>query len=337
MKIRGSNLWKICILLTLAAIAVVVTVSFAGKSPEKDAVPSTTDSGVTSPGFYKNVEGSSKAVLAVQGMSCSGCVDTINKALAGFKGIQEIVIDVSAGRAELYFDDEILQDMDRITAAIREAGYPARLDKVIPAEQVKNELGVMAERSRLYVVSVGDLDISRKDMDKEITYAKKQYIGKYGEGVFATDRGKALLKSLKAQILSQLIDDGIQRQEIRKAGFTLEKAAVDKAYKEFLAKKGMDSDTFKASLDNNGLSFDRFMKRFEFRVLVSQYLDSEILMGTSNEFERQQRYFDWFNNSKVLAKVVYYDKDLEQLVQNRSSGCGGCSSGGGCPGSRGKK
>jgi copper chaperone len=333
MNIRISVPWKIFILSTLVAFAVVVTISFAGRRPEEKTVESVPGKELNAPAFYKKVEGSSKAVFKVEGLSCSGCVDTIQKALSGFEGIKEIFVDVSAGKAEIYFDDSKLNDVGQIATAITEAGYPAKLDKTIPADQIKKELDVLIERSQLYVASVGDMDISRDDLDKEMAYAKKQYTKKYGEGVFATDRGKALLENLRAQIVDRLINDGIQRQEIKKAGFKVDKATVEKEYREFLVKKGMTSDAFKSSLEQNGVSYDRFTKKFEFRVLVSEYLDSEILSGTSNEFEKQQRYFEWFNNTKLLAKVVFYDKDLEQLVQNRSGGCGG----GGCSASRGKK
>ena len=339
MNIRVFSLWKILTLLTLVTFLVVVSVLSAGRQPEEKGVASISSQESNMPAFYKKVKGSSKAVFTVEGLSCSGCVDTIQKALSGFKGIKEVFVHVSTGKAEVYFDEKELKDVGQIATAITGAGYPAKLDKTVSAEQLDKELDALLTRSQLYVASVGDVDISRADLDKELAYVKMQYVKKYGEDVFGTDRGKALLENLKAQIVARFINDGIQRQEIQKAGFTVDKATVEKEYRDFLAKKGMTANAFKASLEQNGSSYERFMEKFEFRVLVSEYLDSEILNGTSNEFERQQRYFEWFNNTKLLAKVVFYDKDLEQLVQNRSGGCGGVGgcSGGGCSKSRGKK
>lgn len=333
MNICVSVPRKIFILSTLVVFAAVLAVSFAGKPPEEKIVESVPGKELNTAAFYEKVEGSSKAVFKVEGMSCSGCVDNIQKALAGFDGIREVVVGVSTGKAEVYFDDKKLKDMGQIAAAITAAGYPAKVDTIISADQVKKELEMLVTRSRLYVASVGDLDISREDLNKELAFAKKQYWKKYGEQVFETDRGKALLERLQTQIVSRLIDDSIQLQEIRKAKFEVNKAMVEKEYREFLAKKGMTSEAFRKSLEDNGSSLDRFMERFEFRVLVSEYLDAEILAGTSDQFQRQQRYFDWFNNAKLLAKVVFYDKELEQLVGNQS----GCCGGGGCSASRGKK
>ena len=71
------------------------------------------------------------------------------------------------------------------------------------------------------------------------------------------------------------------------------------------------------------------MKKFEIRVLINKYLGDIILDGATDEFEKQRRYGSWFNNARLLAKVVYYDKDLERLIQTRSAG-GGCSGGSSC-------
>ena len=83
---------------------------------------------------------------------------------------------------------------------------------------------------------------------------------------------------------------------------------------------------FSSELKENGYEMDYFRKKFETRVLINKYLEEKILPGVTNEYEKQRRYSFWFNNARLLAKVVYYDKDLERLVRKSSSG-GGCSGG----------
>jgi copper chaperone CopZ len=63
-------------------------------------------------------ENASKAVLDVQGMSCSGCVYTIKSSLAGIEGISDVLVDVSGGQVEVFYDGEKLQDVVRIASAI---------------------------------------------------------------------------------------------------------------------------------------------------------------------------------------------------------------------------
>jgi copper chaperone CopZ len=264
-------------------------------------------------------------------MSCSGCISTIKSSLSGLEGINEILVDVAGGKAEVYFDENKLRDVQQIAAVITASGYPAKIDKKVPAEQVKKELDLMTSRSRLYVASVGDIDISRDVFDTELAYAKKRYAKMYGVEMFSTDRGRSFLNTLKAQILSGLIREGIQLQEIRKAGFGVDQAIVDQEFSEILTKKGQALEEFKAWLEEKGYSFDRFMEKFETTVLVRHYLDKEIFSGVPNQLEQQQRYSSWFNNAKLLAKIVYLDKDLELLVKNQTgnSGCSAKSSGSG--------
>lgn len=330
MNSQVSNFSKgILMLAAFAFSAALVAVCSAGARPERESVKITGEGGSSSTGFYDAAAGSSKVVLTVDGMSCSGCISTIKSSLSEFEGINEVLVDVVGGKAEIYFDDKKLKDVGQIAAAITASGYSAKIDRIVPASEVKKELRSMASRSRLYVASVGDLDISRDDLDKELAYAKKRYSKRYGEGIFSTDRGKLLLNNVKAQIVSRLIDEGIQLQEIQKTGFEVDKATVEQEFSRFLAVRGQTLEEFKKALEENGSSSELFMKRFETQVLVRQYLDKEILTGVSNRFERSQRYTNWFNNARLLAKVVYFDKDLEVLVKNQS-GNSGCSRGGSC-------
>jgi copper chaperone CopZ len=309
------------VLMGFIALIVIVPVSFAGKV-SAGATKTTADSKLAEKGFYKNIEGASKATLDVEGMSCSGCIFTIKSSLSKVDGIKEILVDVAAGKAEIYYDDKTLKSVDQVATAITASGYPAKITKIETAEQVKKNLEGMANRSRLYIASVGKVDIPRKDFDSELAFAKKRYAKNYGKDLFSTDKGKALLKRLKGQIVSRLINEGIQLQEIGKAGFKIDKSVVNKELNTFLNKKNMKLEKFKTALKDDGYSFDKFMIRFETRVLVNAYLDSRVFPGSANDMEKQQLYANWFNNAKLLAKVVYYDKDLENLARNQSSGCG---------------
>ena len=57
--------------------------------------------------------------LAISGMSCSHCLNAVNRALAGVSGIE--VVSVQIGRAELRVVDSAAAD--RAKAAIGAAGY----------------------------------------------------------------------------------------------------------------------------------------------------------------------------------------------------------------------
>jgi len=268
----------------------------------------------------------SKAVLSVSGMSCSGCIATIKGSLADMQGIQDILVNISSGKAEIYFDNKVITDVGPMASAITASGYPAQVLKVYSPEEIKKERDLAAAKSAYYVATVGGWDIARADFDNEMKFAKKRYVGVYGDALFDTAQGKALLDNLKAQVASRLINEGILMQEITKAKFTVDPQRVDKALESVVQEHGKNLEDFRKSLEEIGYDFAYFKKKLEIKVLITSYLDERILVNASNQFERQNQFNTWFTNARVLAEVVYYDKDLEGLIQAQAA-AGGCSGG----------
>ncbi|MBW2205900.1 MAG: SurA N-terminal domain-containing protein [Deltaproteobacteria bacterium] len=270
----------------------------------------------------------SKVVLSVSGMSCSGCISTIKGSLAGMQGVEDVLVNLSSSKAEVYFDSGAMTDVTPIASAITESGYPAKVIKVISPEDIRKEMDLAAAKSAYYIATVGGWDIARADFDNELRVAKKRYSGTYGDNLFNSAQGKALLDNLKAQITSRLINEGIVMQEITKAEFKADPARVEKELEGLVQEHGKDLARFRQSLEDSGYDYNYFKKKLEIKVLISTYLDEKILVDASNQFERQDLLNSWFNNAKVLAEVIYYDKDLEGLIQaqSASSGCGGSRS-----------
>ena len=266
-----------------------------------------------------------KAVLNVKGLSCSSCIQNIKDALSSIQGIEDILVDISRGSAQIYYNSKTLKDPDRLAQAVTSGGYPATLVKTYSSEDLRKEEAVAAARSRYYIASVGGWDIARSDYDTQLEHAKKRYAKTYGESLFSTEKGKTLADNLRAQIVSRLIDEGVMLQEITKAGYKVDSGLVEDEVKKVMQQSGKGLEEFKTTLDENGMTFDYFKKRLETQMLISRYLEEKILTGASSDVERQNLFTSWFNNAKILAEVVYYDKDLERLVQQQSArgGCGG--------------
>ena len=273
----------------------------------------------------------SKVVFQVDNMSCSGCIATIKSSLAGYAGIEDIIVDIAGGVAEVYYDSRQIKDLNALASSITASGYPAKVSQTLTADQIRKEEAVAASRAKFYIASVSGWDISRSDFDTELTFAQKRYQQAYGENVFASDQGKALLDGLKAQVVSRLINEGIQMQEVQRAGYRVDPKTVDTDFAQFMKQKELDLEKLKASLEQNGYPFDYFMKRFENQVLLNRYLDEKVLGGAASDYDKQNQYRAWFNNARVLSKVTIYDSELKQLTRSQSSGSGcGQSSGASC-------
>ena len=280
---------------------------------------------VESPAVAQFKPDTAKVVFQVDGMSCSGCISTIKSSLAGYEGIRDVIVNISGGTAEVYYDSRKLKDVNRLASSITASGYPARVSEVMTADQLREEEAVSASRAKVYIASVGGWDISRTDYDTELTYAANRYKKAYGQNVFSGSRGQNVLDSIKAQVASRLINEGIQMQEVQRVGYRVDPKLLDREFDKFLAQKNVDPESLKTSLEKNGYSFGYFMKKFENQVLLRHYIENQVLANAASDYDKQQQYLAWFNNARTLSKVTIYDKQLERLTQSQSGG-GGCGS-----------
>lgn len=66
----------------------------------------------------------STIVLEVEGMHCAACVKHVTKALEGVAGVSAVAVELEAERAVV----EGSADASALTAALKDAGYPATVD-----------------------------------------------------------------------------------------------------------------------------------------------------------------------------------------------------------------
>jgi copper chaperone CopZ len=266
-----------------------------------------------------------KVVLQVDGMSCSGCISTIKSSLAEYEGIRDIIVNISDGLTEVYYDSRKIKDVNRLASSITASGYPAKVSQIVTADQLREEEAVAASRAKFYIASVGGWDISRTDFDTELAYATNRYKKAYGQNAFSGERGTNVLDSITAQVVSRLINEGIQMQEVQRVGYRVDSKVLDQEFDKFLKQKNIDPEGLKDSLEKNGYPFNYFMKKFENQVLLRHYIEEQVLSGAASDYDKQRQYLAWFNNARALSKVKIYDKKLERLTQKQSAG-GGCGS-----------
>ncbi len=302
---------KMTAILIVAALILVAGAALAAKFTNKDAALSDNDTTL------------SKVVLNVSNMSCSGCISTIKGALAGYPGIQNILVDIGSGKTEVYFNPDELKDVSTIEKAITDSGYPAKVIKTVTPEDLRKERDVAASKAEYYIASVSGYDIARADFTKELNAARQRVRKAYGDDILKTAQGRELDNRLKAQVASRLIDEGIFLQQINKSGYKLNESKLNSELKKFIKDSGKNENEFQQSIKDDGYDYEYFKKRFEIRLLINKYLDEKIMAGASSQYEKQNMFANWFKNSQLLAEVIYYDKDLENAVRN-SKASGGC-------------
>jgi len=318
----SRKMWGlIMVFLVVLMAAAAFALQFSG---EKTEPPPVIDRSDTSKALNPGTE-TSKAVFKVSNMSCSGCISTIKGALSGFQGIEEVLVNLGSGTAEVYFRQGSGTDVTTMAKAITDSGYPASIVKVYSAEEIRKERALAASKSKEYVASVGGYDIARADFDMEMNAARKQYQKDYGADLFNTPRGQALEQRLQGQILSRLVDQGTLLQEIRRSGFNVDDGTLKAELKAYIEKNGKSEQALEQAVREAGYDYDYFKKRFETGVLINRFVDEKVLAGAKTPDQQQRAFADWYNNVRALAKVVYYDKGLEQSIQQQGASGSCCA------------
>ena len=318
----SKKMWALVMVLLVVLMAAA---AFALQLSEEKARPQTVverRSAGNSPDQEADV---SKAVFKVDNMSCSGCISAIKGSLAGFPGIEDVIVDLGNGKAEVYYRQDKGADVAKMAQAITESGYPARTLKVFSAQEIKKEMDVAASKSKLYIASVSGYDIARADFDMEMRAARKQYQKDYGEDLFSTARGKALEQRLQGQILNRLIEQGTLLQEINRSGYRLDDGTLKVELDAYIEKNGKSEQALQQAVSDAGYGYDYFRKRFEMGVLINRFIDEKVLAGAVTPDQKQLAFSTWFNNAKTRAEVAYYDKDLERAIQGQRASGGCCA------------
>ncbi len=322
-------------LIVIAILSAVVLASAASwtlaKSKDANRQAMATPDSTTTIADNAPAGGYAKAELAVDNLSCGGCIETIKTSLRPLPGIGNVSVDIASGSADVYYDADRLKNPDRIATTITNAGYPAKIERLVSAKQVGEALELAAVKARTAIASVGQQEIPRQDYMAELSHARSRYEAMYGPDVFAGARGSRLLAQVKAQIATRLVSEHIKLQEVDRSGYRMPAERVEQAMQAFLNERRTTVTDFQRDLKSNGYDFIYFKKKFAQRVRLQSYLDERILSDSIDPDDRQQRYANWLANARALAKVVYYDKEIESLIQ--SAGSGGCS-GGSCSASR---
>ena len=108
-------------------------------------------------------------------------------------------------------------------------------------------------------------------------------------------------------------------QEVSKAGFNVAGGTVEDELQRVITKSGKGLEDFRTALKENGIEFEYFKRKLETQILINGYLEERIFSGAPNDVEKARLYQSWFNNAKILREIVYYDKNLERLIQEQSA------------------
>jgi len=77
--------------------------------------------------------------FSIQGMSCTGCEQTIQSGISGIKGVKQVKANYKTGRAYVEFVPD-LADTSRMKEVITSSGYVVARIKSIPMDSLRSKL-----------------------------------------------------------------------------------------------------------------------------------------------------------------------------------------------------
>ncbi len=134
----------------------------------------------------------------VDGLSCAGCVNRAQKAMAGVAGVQEASVNLADTSARVAFVDDAVRD--GVIAALRSAGYPAREATVTLEVGGMTCAGCVRRAEAAMATGEGVLSV-------EINFASESARVRYLEGAITANQIAAL--STRAGYPARVPDNGV--------------------------------------------------------------------------------------------------------------------------------
>ncbi|WP_273689418.1 heavy metal translocating P-type ATPase [Ketogulonicigenium vulgare] len=103
--------------------------------------------------------------LEIEGMTCASCVARVEKALAKVPGVSNATVNLATRSAQL---DDLSRDADRLIAAVKRAGYDARLREVDAAPKDRDAAEAAALQRNLIIAAALTLPVFAIEMGSHL-------------------------------------------------------------------------------------------------------------------------------------------------------------------------
>ncbi len=248
--------------------------------------------------------------LNIGNMTCGSCVGKINAALEKLNGVGQIDISVTNGRGQMTYDPALTSSVE-IAKVISGAGFPATVRLDMSAADYAKTLSENAQLSTLYVARIGNRLLSREDFTQAVELRAGSALA--GKGASYAN------PQLQAQVWNEM-----KEREILLLAADKNKVVVQDNEVEFEIKqmKAANQDFTAAVLARFG-THERFFSQLKESMIINRNIEQHVVAGLKTDFEKQQRFSDWFQKTLQNTNVVIFDPTIKQAEAGGSSSCGG--------------
>jgi len=244
------------------------------------------------------------AEFSVQNLSCGSCVQNIQKALGGVKGVGAVEVSVTSGRARVeYLPARV--DAGTIASRITEAGYPAMLSQEL---------------------SAADYRAFREDSDR----LAGRFVGRIGEKLVSREafaaalaRRESAVEAPRSGLLKAVWDEILQQEMLLAAaernGVVVQDGEVDRELQKLQA----TDDGFSLAMEARYGSAEAFRQQLKEEMIIRRNIDEHVLKGTDDDAGRRARIDQWFRELAATTPVLIFDPALKAAMEKGGKGCGG--------------
>lgn len=244
------------------------------------------------------------AEFSVQNLSCGSCVQNIQNALGGVKGVGAVEVSVTSGRARVEYAPARIE-AGTIAGRITEAGYPAMLNRdlsVADYQSFRQDATRLADR---YVGRIGEKLVSRAEFSAAL--ARR-------ESATATPQ-QGLLKSVWGEILQR----ELLMAAAEKNAVVVQEGEVDLELQKMRTVNG----DFDSIIQARYGSIEEFRRQLKEEMIIQRNIDDHVLQGEADQTSVQLKLDRWFRDLVAAVPVVIFDPALKAAVEGGGKGCGG--------------
>ncbi|HXV21790.1 MAG TPA: cation transporter [Desulfuromonadales bacterium] len=244
------------------------------------------------------------AEFSVQNLSCGSCVQNIQNALGGVKGVGAVEVSVTSSRARVEYAPARI-DAATIAGRITEAGYPAVLSQDLSAadyQALREDEARLADR---FVGRIGQKLVSREAFAAALSRRESE----------AAAPKQGLLKNVWGEILQR----EILLAAAEKNGVVVQEGEVDLELQKLQAA----SADFAAVVQARYGSEEEFRRQLKEDLIIRRNIDEHVLQGESDQGRARQKIDLWLRELAAAVPVVIFDPALRAAVVGGGKGCGG--------------
>ncbi len=214
-------------------------------------------------------------------------------------GVGKVDVNVTLGEARVEFAPEKVS-AETIAGRISDADYPARVARVLSADDyraLRQEQSQLADR---YVGRIGEKLISRQD--------------------FTAALGAGATEGNVAATWDRLVQQQLLLQDAARNGVVVQDGEVQ-AQIEALRKKHQGFDAFIAQRYG---SIEAFAESTRRNMIINRNIEQNVLSGGTDPAKKNQLLNRWYQKLNEETPIAIFDSKLETALAAGQSGCACC-------------